>query len=126
MTVEREVFEETGIRVCLLPPAHSFAFEEDEVLHSPYVVLRETIDFPPEPLHLHVDLVYLCRAVLGDDQKLPSPNLAEVLDARFVGAAELGDLEMMVDVRQLLKSVFRDANAWSLLERERKQTASGH
>jgi 8-oxo-dGTP pyrophosphatase MutT (NUDIX family) len=114
----REVFEETGIRARLLDTrGPSLALDEDELLNLPYVILSERIEFSPEPTHYHIDLVYLCRPVPEDEHKVPVHSPSEVREAKFFGAAEVEVLDMMGDVRQILRCVFDDASVWSLLPR---------
>ncbi len=113
--VRREVFEETDIRVRLLGTRYPLALKHDELLNSPYLMLSEKIAFKPEPVHHHVDLVYLCGVTPSDRHKSPKPNRAEVLAARFVGRSEMHKLRMLPDVRRLLEYLFSDDAAWKLL-----------
>ncbi len=60
--VVREVEEETGIAVSVVPPPH---FEDDHArpaqIPPPLTILIEDIDDPVDGFHQHIDFIYICR-----------------------------------------------------------------
>lgn len=114
-TARREVLEETRIRVRLLTPRHRHStlpnFRKDIILHTPYMVLSEEIRFPPEPMHYHIDLIYLCAVSPRSARVKPRHN-SEARAARFFGSHEIEKLHIRPDIRNLLRLVFQDKAVW--------------
>ncbi|HEY8490691.1 MAG TPA: NUDIX domain-containing protein [Dehalococcoidia bacterium] len=83
----REVKEETGLEVEVLPPRERFTgWDRPRQIPPPVTILVEEI--PPigeEPAHRHVDLIYFTRA-LGDTTLRPNPP---DLDTRWVDEEEV-------------------------------------
>lgn len=65
--VLREVQEETGLEVEVIPVAPHLPFSYPRQVQPPYTVLIEDAADPQNP-HFHIDLIYFCRPVAG-----PSP-----------------------------------------------------
>lgn len=106
----REVLEETGLAAELIvtSPAHAFAYPQQ--LAAPYAILLEDIP-DDEPPHQHIDLIYFCRPLDGEephdadetltwvsaeqleqDEALPRPNGASArvpADVRALGLAAI-------------------------------------
>ena len=61
-------------------------------------------------MHDHVDFVYLC-GISPESENVVCGHKAEVRDARFVGDEEVENLPMRIDIRGLLRFVFRDEGA---------------
>ena len=86
-TVLREVEEESGIAVELLPPVTSpFAFAEPHQLPPPETILLERA-FDGNLWHQHIDMIYFCRPVAGVEALAidRDPTL------RWLDAAELAE-----------------------------------
>ncbi len=63
----REVREETGLAVEVIPAGVALPFDYPEQLPPPYTILIEDIPGPEEP-HKHIDLIYFCRPLDGAGQ----------------------------------------------------------
>ncbi|MBI4220270.1 MAG: NUDIX domain-containing protein, partial [Chloroflexi bacterium] len=59
--VEREAYEETGIRVEVSPTAPRFKFDYPAQIPAPLTILEEDIDDPISGPHKHVDFIYVLR-----------------------------------------------------------------
>ena len=70
--VLREVLEETGLRVRIIPNGELDGVSDAHasVLHTPFCILDERIG----PDHRHIDLVYRCMAEEGDAQPCFDPS----------------------------------------------------
>lgn len=85
--VLREIREETGLAVELLPHKHAVGgFAAPEQLPPPVTILVEDIDEPGRP-HQHIDLIYFTRPT--SDAALSPPRDPPQADWRWVTAAEL-------------------------------------
>ncbi len=82
--VLREVWEETGLCVHILPNGEEcgIADEHADVLHTPFCVLEERVGHQ----HSHIDLVYRCMA---EQDKAPRLNRDEAQDIRWFEPAEI-------------------------------------
>ena len=70
--VLREVEEETGLNVALLPTIDPFPYLSPPQLPTPATIMVEDISAKPsEPAHQHLDLIYFTRPI---DPGLPTPN----------------------------------------------------
>ena len=61
--VVREVLEETGIEVEVVPSSAVFQFEYPSVVHPPLTILLEDIYDPSEGYHQPIDMIYVCRPI---------------------------------------------------------------
>jgi len=70
--VLREVLEETGLRVQILPNGEFTGMEDAHasVLRTPFCILDERI----APGHHHIDLVYRCMVEEGEGMPRANPN----------------------------------------------------
>ena len=67
--VLREIEEETGLVAEVIPQRATALFEYPEQLPPPYTILVE--DIPgPEEAHKHIDMIYFCRVVDGQPDRL--------------------------------------------------------
>ena len=67
----REIQEETGVPVVVLPTASPFQYRQPPQLPPPVTIMVEDIPaIPSEPAHQHLDLIYFARPQ-GHD--LPTP-----------------------------------------------------
>ena len=73
-TACREVLEESGLEVEVIPPADLLVCEGPEVLPPPAVILVEDIVREDQPFHQHIDHVYFTRAVEAVDFEAPIPQ----------------------------------------------------
>lgn len=123
--LQREVFEETGLRIRMLGECDSQLADvkaDVSVLASPYVVLCERIQDRQEP-HYHLDLVYLCQ-VQGELPPVLATN-SESGGARFVGAHDFEQLPLFDNFRSLLRRVFADESAWARLKPDSAPSQGG-
>lgn len=68
----REVEEETGLKVALLPTIDPFPYLSPPQLPTPVTIMVEDIPAKPaEPAHQHLDLIYFTRPL---DPGLPTPK----------------------------------------------------
>ena len=86
----REVREETGLRVELLPLTHRYDFDRPQQLAAPQAILLETSAEAGEP-HQHIDLIYFARPVEGEALR----PLPEIDSWRWVTEEELANREML-------------------------------
>ena len=68
--VLREVHEETGIRVAVVPTSPRYAHEEPRQLPAPVSIGVYDIDEPGHA-HQHIDLIYFTRPLAGEPLALP-------------------------------------------------------
>ena len=61
--VIREVSEETGLTVRVVPTAPRLDLAYPTQVEPPYTIMVEDIDDPDEGLHQHIDLIYFCSVV---------------------------------------------------------------
>lgn len=103
--VVREVKEETGLEVEIVSgkdDSLSDVGAEVLSLHLPYAVLRE-----PVHGHHHNDLVYVCRIVGGEPEKI-AHDPAEAHGIGFFGLRDLGKIKLFPNFRRLLEKALRD------------------
>ena len=112
--VLREVREETGLAVALLPLTPTFSFDYPQQLSAPYTILIENSAEAGEP-HQHIDLIYFCRP-LGGETATPvvaDDTLVWVTEAQLQRneALPLGnrDVPIAEDVRLLALEALRVA-----------------
>ncbi len=68
--VKREIKEETGITVELIPKETiSFDFNYPTHLTPPFTIMIEDIDDPVQGYHQHIDMIYMCKPI-GEEIKL--------------------------------------------------------
>jgi ADP-ribose pyrophosphatase YjhB (NUDIX family) len=87
----REVREETGLEVELLPQGYRLGHVQ--VLPQPYCILLEDIS----PGHQHIDLIYFARVSGGS----LAPAEREARAARWYSWEELAEPEIAEDIREL-------------------------
>ena len=86
--VLREVQEESGLDVEVIPPVDALQLKEEPhpvVLPPPAVILVEDIVRADQPFHQHIDHVYYTRAIRVVDVEAPIPHGPH----RWVTAGEL-------------------------------------
>lgn len=105
--VLREVREETGLAVEIVPSGAPLPFARPRQVPAPYTILIEDVPGPGKP-HQHVDLIYFCRPVAGvGRQTVNDPTLRWVSEAvlRENGALDVAGCGVSAaipeDVRQL-------------------------
>jgi 8-oxo-dGTP pyrophosphatase MutT (NUDIX family) len=72
--VLREVREETGLEVEVIPTAPTFPFSYPGQVQPPFTILVEDAAEPGEP-HQHIDLIYFCRPLPGARLRPPPGTL---------------------------------------------------
>ena len=82
----REAFEETAIRVAVIPPPDLLVCEGPAVLPPPAVILIEDIVRSDQPFHQHIDHVYFTRPLAPVDIDAP---LLDAQPSRWLRADEL-------------------------------------
>jgi 8-oxo-dGTP pyrophosphatase MutT (NUDIX family) len=105
--VLREVQEETGLVVEVIPIQQTAGFRYPEQLPPPYTILIEDIPGPGEP-HKHIDMIYFCRllngatGLLAADQTLRWVSKDELKGAEALDVAGCGvTARVPDDVREL-------------------------
>lgn len=105
--VLREVREETGLAVEVIPTAAACSYRHPRQLPTPVTIGVYDIDAPGQP-HQHIDLVYFTRPVPGQSLALPShgPGWRWVSEDELRAAAPLplsagGEVVPAEDVRTL-------------------------
>ena len=61
--VLREVEEETGVQVEVVPTGTPIDLEYPEQVHAPFTIEIEDIDDPVQGWHQHIDMIYFCKPV---------------------------------------------------------------
>jgi ADP-ribose pyrophosphatase YjhB (NUDIX family) len=74
--VLREIREETGLEVEMLPLTPTFPFSDPQQLAAPYTILVEDIPEAGDP-HQHIDFIYFCRPL--DDEAARPPSADDTL-----------------------------------------------
>ena len=59
--VIREVREETGLDVEVVPTGPTLDLDYPEQVHPPYTIMVEDIHDPVDGFHKHIDMIYFCR-----------------------------------------------------------------
>ena len=59
--VLREVLEETGLEVEVVPTSPVLELEYPEQVLPPYTIMVEDIQDPVDGFHKHIDMIYFCR-----------------------------------------------------------------
>lgn len=97
----REVREETGVAVTLVPTPSDLPEYDNGVERSlplPLAVLREVIGVHGDtPAHTHVDFIYLAEAA----ESTLSPAHTEVADVRWVTLRELKAMDTFESIQRL-------------------------
>ena len=87
--VLREVLEETGIEVEVVPTSSVLELSYPEQVLPPYTIMVEDIHDPVDGFHKHIDMIYFCRPVSEE------PDLAG--GWRWVSKYELADVCPLAD-----------------------------
>ena len=61
--VLREVQEETGLEVEVVPTGSGLDLDYPTEVHPPYTIMVEDIHDPIQGFHRHIDMIYFCRPV---------------------------------------------------------------
>ena len=61
--VRREILEEAGLDVEVVPTTPGLDLRYPEQVQPPYTIMVEDIDDPADGFHQHIDLIYFCRSV---------------------------------------------------------------
>lgn len=61
--VLREVQEETGLEVEVVPTGSSLELDYPAEVYPPYTIMVEDIHDPIQGFHRHIDMIYFCRPV---------------------------------------------------------------
>lgn len=61
--VRREVLEETGVEVEVVPTHPRLGLGYPTEVAPPYTIMVEDIDDPVDGFHKHIDMIYFCRPV---------------------------------------------------------------
>ena len=109
----REVREETGLQVELLPLTHRYDFDRPQQLAAPQTILLETSTESGEP-HQHIDLIYFARPVEGEARR-PLPDVDswrwviedELANREALPLADGGSAAVPDDVRELALAAIR-------------------
>ena len=67
--VLREVLEETGLAVEVLPSDPPFPLKYPDQIFSPEIILVEDIQDPVTGPHQHIDMIYFCK-IIGHKRQL--------------------------------------------------------
>ena len=105
-TVIREVEEETGLDVEIISDKdENLANSESNVfvLHQPYAILCEEIK--TDLKHYHVDLVYRCKIISENSNKIIRNSKTE--EADFFGLDDLNQINLFPNFRKLLGKVLK-------------------
>ena len=109
----REVREETGLRVELLPLTHRYDFDRPQQLAAPQTILLEASAEAGEP-HQHIDLIYFARPIEGEALR-PLPDVdswrwvteEELANREALPLADGGSAAAPDDVRELALAAIR-------------------
>ena len=109
----REVREETGLRVELLPLTHRYDFDRPQQLAAPQAILLETSAESGGP-HQHIDLIYFARLLEGEALR-PLPEIDswrwvtedELVNREALPLADGGSASVPDDVRELALAALR-------------------
>ena len=61
--VLREVEEETGVQVEVVPTGTPIELDYPKQVHAPFTIEIEDIDDPVQGWHQHIDMIYFCKPV---------------------------------------------------------------
>ena len=70
--VLREVEEETGVQVEVVPTGTPIELDYPEQVHAPFTIEIEDIDDPVQGWHQHIDMIYFCKPV-----GVPEPSMKD-------------------------------------------------
>ena len=59
----REVEEETGVQVEVVPTGTPIELDYPKQVHAPFTIEIEDIDDPVQGWHQHIDMIYFCKPV---------------------------------------------------------------
>ena len=104
--VLREIREETGLQATLLSQPVDWVQPDDhaQVLPQPMCMLAENIPDKQDGLHIHIDFVY--RALVSGQ---PVLNERESKQIRFFSPQEIESLELIPNVRSVIRQSLRQA-----------------
>lgn len=103
----REVFEETGLHIELIPQENLWVDRPNaKSFVRPYLCLLEEIPHYQEvPAHQHMDMIYLAHPIGGEQQT----NLIETDGMRWFSRQEIAalktDLEIFGEVKELILQI---------------------
>ena len=87
--VVREVLEETGLEVEVVPTSSTLDLAYPEHVQPPYTIMVEDIHDPVDGFHKHIDMIYFCRPLSKD------PMLAA--GWQWVSRVALSDVHPLTD-----------------------------
>ena len=102
--VLREVLEETGLEVEVVPTSSVIALTYPEQVLPPYTIMVEDIHDPVDGFHKHIDMIYFCRLLTEDDTLTEGwrwVSKAELAEARAIDDGQLDPEPPPEDVRLL-------------------------
>ncbi|HKX33179.1 MAG TPA: NUDIX domain-containing protein [Blastocatellia bacterium] len=113
--LKREIEEEVGQEIKILSvPSSPLTGSGVEFLPLPFAILSEKIAAGTEKEHIHIDLIYLCRAF----QSTVSPNLKETDGANWFSLEEIRSLRVPDEFPALIEAGMEAASHLSLLNDE--------
>ena len=61
--LNREILEETGLEVLIIPTNKILKISNLEQITPPYTIMIEDIDDPKDGIHKHIDLIYFTKII---------------------------------------------------------------
>jgi ADP-ribose pyrophosphatase YjhB (NUDIX family) len=108
--VVREIFEETTLKTEIIDTRNQSLGDDDigvTVLHNPYAILCERIDKGDKDIHFHIDLIYICKIIGGQDI---CHDEKESDDIGFFSLSEIKNMEMFSNNKNLIISYLENVN----------------
>ena len=107
--VLREVEEETGVKVEVVPTGTPIELEYPTQVHAPFTIEVEDIDDPVQGWHQHIDMIYFCKPVgvpeaLNDGWRWVSKD--DLASGRALDAGDGAAVVPPEDVRVLAAHAF--------------------
>lgn len=108
--VVREIFEETTLKTGIIDTRNQNLGDDSigvTVLHNPYAILCERIDKGDKDIHFHIDLVYICKIIGGENVE---SDQKESDDIGFFSLEEIKNMEMFSNNKNLIISYLNKNN----------------
>ena len=62
--VLREIKEESGLDVEIIPTGNKLDLEYPKSIMPPFTIMLEDIDDPVQGYHQHIDMIYFCKSII--------------------------------------------------------------